>query len=719
MKPVKKEFETKTSLLRQKAESVIASKKPLLSDHPSETDIMKLIHELEVHQVELEMINDELTISNIQKDEVADKFTELYDFAPSGYFTLSQEGQIVELNLVAAKMLGKERANLIDNPFIFFISHNSKTIFNQFLKKMADCHTQISCELEITKKDDSILVVHLSGIFNHEKNLCHITAIDFTELRKAQEALQKSEKEFHQLAEAMPQIVWITLPDGSFVYFNQQWIDYTGQTLEESYGSQGWYNSIHPDDRHWALNAWQYAINSGEPYSNESRLCRFDGKYEWWLIRGVPVSGPTGNILKWYGTCTNIQELKHKEIELIFNKERAQESDRLKSAFLANMSHEIRTPMNGILGFTSLLKDPGLSHGNQQKYLSIIEISGARMLNIINDIIDISKIEAGLMLVSKTLTNVNEQIDFIYSFFNETVTQKGLKLRCKKTLPQSRSFIHTDSEKLYAILINLVRNAIKYTNIGTIEFGYDLVTDFDQESSDSKTSNSETRDNTFLQFYVKDTGIGISADRQAAIFERFVQADIMDIQARQGAGLGLTISKAYVEMLGGKIWVASNSIGKPDEKGSVFYFTIPYHEVSGKETDNVGTSPVNSNKEDFKRLKLLIVEDDEMSEFLLSNVLKTFCKEILIATTGSEAIKTCRNNPDIDLILMDIKLKGMDGYLATSEIREFNKKVIIIAQTAYALSGDREKAIEAGCNDYITKPIIKDELLSMLKKYYF
>ena len=714
-----KEFETKSSLLREKAESVIGSKKTKLSNQPSDSDMLKLIHELEVHQIELEMVNDELTISNIQKNKVAEKFSELYDFAPSGYITLSPEGRIVELNLVAAKMLGKERAHLLDNQFVFFVAQNSKTIFNQFLERIVDCQTQTSCELELAKKDNSFITIHLSGIYNQERNLYFITAVDFTELRKSQEALLKSESEFRRLAEAMPQIVWITLPDGSFVYFNQQWVDYTGQTLEESYSVRGWYKPFHPDDQQYVLEAWKYAVSSGGQLSIESRLRRFDGEYEWWLIRGVPVSDSTGKIFKWYGTCTNIEELKLNEKELIIAKKRAQESDRLKSSFLANMSHEIRTPMNGILGFTSLLKDPDLSHGKQQKYLSIIEISGARMLNIINDIIDISKIESGLMQVSKTITNVNEQIDFIYNFFKETATQKGLQLRSKKTLPGKESFILTDLEKLYAILINLVRNAIKYTNSGTIEFGYEVVQAHDEASLHSISATSETNDGAFLQFYIKDTGIGISIDRQEAIFERFIQADIMDIQARQGAGLGLTISKAYVEMLGGRIWVVSNPEGKPNEKGSVFYFTLPYNKAPTKDTSKVKTSPVNSNKEELKKLKILIVEDDDMSELLLRSVLKTFSKEILTATTGSGAISTCRNYPDIDLILMDIKMKEMDGYLATKQIREFNKNVIIVAQTAYALTGDKEKAIEAGCNDYITKPINKDELLAILNKYSF
>jgi len=239
--------------------------------------------------------------------------------------------------------------------------------------------------------------------------------------------------------------------------------------------------------------------------------------------------------------------------DLTVAKEKAEESDRLKSAFLANMSHEIRTPMNGILGFAELLKDPNLSGDEQLDYIKIIEKSGAHMLNIINDIVDISKIEAGLMKIDLHYYNVNEQIEYIYNFFKPEAEAKGLNLFFKNSLPAKESILKTDREKVYATFTNLVKNAIKYTNEGSIEFGY-----------------TKKLDN--LEFYVKDTGIGIPKGREEAIFERFIQADIDVTNVRQGAGLGLAIAKSYIKMLGGKIWVESE-----EGVGSTFYFTIPYN----------------------------------------------------------------------------------------------------------------------------------------------
>ncbi|MBK7712347.1 MAG: response regulator [Bacteroidales bacterium] len=378
----------------------------------------------------------------------------------------------------------------------------------------------------------------------------------------------------------------------------------------------------------------------------------------------------------------------------IREQEKAQLADKLKSAFLANMSHEIRTPMNGILGFADLLKNPNLTGDEQQQYIRIIEKSGARMLNIINDIVDTSKIEAGLMKVEIKESDINEQLEYIYTFFKPEVEAKGVKIFCKSTLPAKEAILKTDREKLFAILTNLVKNAIKYTNQGSIEFGY------------TKKGNS-------IEFYVKDTGIGIPKDRQAAIFERFIQADISDKTAHQGAGLGLSITKAYIEMLGGKIWVVSE-VGS----GSIFYFTLPYNFEPGKKIILQKDNPAEKTEIHINNLKILIAEDDETSEKLISIMVKEFGKELLKAQTGIEAVEIFRDNPDTDLILMDIQMPGMSGYEATRQIRQSNGKVIIIAQTAYGLSGDREKAIEAGCNDYISKPINRAELLAIIHKHF-
>ena len=393
----------------------------------------------------------------------------------------------------------------------------------------------------------------------------------------------------------------------------------------------------------------------------------------------------------------DITDQKLYEKELIKAKEAAEEMDRLKSNFLANMSHEIRTPMNGILGFADLLKTENLSGQKQQEYIQIIEKSGIRMLNIINNIIDISKIESGMMELDISVLNVNKKLDYIFSFFQPEIANKEMQFSLNKSLPWSEANIKTDKEKLLAILTNLVKNAIKYTNEGTIELGYQVK-------------------DTFLEFYVKDSGIGIDSNRQKTIFERFVQGDISDKNAFLGAGLGLPISKAFVEMLGGQLWVESEK-----GKGSTFYFTIPFDSVQEDtiemKTDNIRNTSPDINAP-IKDLNVLIVEDDEVSILVLDYIVQKISSKILHAKNGLDAIEICRNHPDIDLIFMDINMPFLDGYETTRQIRQFNQDAIIIAQTANGLAGDKEKAIEAGCNDYAPKPILKNELYLIIQKYF-
>jgi signal transduction histidine kinase len=395
----------------------------------------------------------------------------------------------------------------------------------------------------------------------------------------------------------------------------------------------------------------------------------------------------------------NILDLQNKEkieqtVELIKAKENAEKSDRLKSAFLSNMSHEIRTPMNGILGFAELLTEPKLTGVERLEFIRIIQQSGARMLNTINNIVDISRIESGLVEITLKQSDINEQMEFIHKFFRPEIESKGLKLISTVGLQSEETIIITDIEKIYSILTNLVKNAIKFTHEGIIEIGY-------------------VKKGNYLEFYVRDTGVGISDKNKEFIFERFRQGNESSSREYEGSGLGLAISKSYVEMLGGKMWVES-----VEGKGSVFYFNIPDNDM--KETDVKAKKDPSKVKEEIniKKLKILIAEDDEISFSLLNRNLREIAGEILHVMTGSDAIELCRKNPDIDLILMDIRMPDMNGYEATKQIRKFNKDVFIIAQTAYGFSDDSEKAIKTGCNDYISKPINRSLLLEIIIRHF-
>ncbi len=508
---------------------------------------------------------------------------------------------------------------------------------------------------------------------------------------KAFQTSKESEQNSMSIMENSADAIFITNQQGKYLYTNKAVSALLGFTLEEM-KSKSIADITNPDKKSETLEIFNQVLNKGKGYS-ELELLKKDGNYVSTDLNAIIL--PNGTI---YGSCRDITERKQAEKELIKAKEHAEESDRLKSAFLANMSHEIRTPMNGILGFAGLLKEPELSGEQQQEYIGIIEKSGERMLNIINDIVSISKIESGTSETYISDTIINAQTDYVYNVLKLDAEKKNLTITLRNGLPDIESIIKTDSEKLIGILSNLVKNAIKFTDGGTIEFGYKL------------KKNGAPGAPKDLEFYIKDTGIGIPKDRHEAIFERFIQADIHDKMARQGAGLGLAISRAYVEMLGGKIWVQSEL-----NIGSTFYFTIPY--ITNANEILVEPNLHHDNKDEFQ-LKILIVEDDETSEALLKEMIQKLSTKVLTTKNGLDAITICRQNSDLDLILMDIQIPGLNGHEATRQIRQFNNDVVIIAQTSFGLSGDRKKSIEAGCNDYISKPINKDELLGLIYKHF-
>lgn len=377
-------------------------------------------------------------------------------------------------------------------------------------------------------------------------------------------------------------------------------------------------------------------------------------------------------------------------------KTKAEEGERMKMAFLANMSHEIRTPMNGIIGFAQLLKSQQLTPEQQRVYVDMIEKSVFQMLEITNDIVDISKIEAGLMTKNISLVNINQQIDNFYSFFKNEATAKGLQFSAIKALPDSETFVNTDSTKFYSVMVNLIKNAIKYTNQGGIEFGYRVL-----------KSGKEP----MFSFFVKDSGIGVPENMHDAIFNRFTRTSEVEINALEGSGLGLAISKAYVEMLGGEIYVESES-----GKGAEFTFTLPFvrngEEFATLKMDD-SLLPAFEKQDD---LKVLVVEDDALSEHILKRIVEKITGTILFARDGLEAVEICRKHSDIDLVFMDIWLPIMRGDEAVKEIRKFNSCVHIVAMTAYGVTGDREKLLLSGFDEYMDKPIVRAELLPVIQK---
>jgi len=459
---------------------------------------------------------------------------------------IHRRGIAKEMNQTVQKLFGDETVNLINKSFIHLIHEDDR---ERVIKNMME-NWASPFEVRAYRGNGEIFFLEMeSKNFLYQDEEWQVTALrDITERKRNEETIRLSEEKFRKAFFTSPDSIAINrFEDGMYLSINKgftQILEYTELDVagKTSLELNIWVNA---DDR---KRLGQELIAKGYVENLEAQFRGKNGK----ILDGLM----SANIIELEGVphilsvTRDITERKKIERDIIYAKEKAEESDRLKSAFLANMSHEIRTPMNGILGFAELLKEPSLSGETQQEYIRIIEKAGARMLNIITNIVDISKIESGQMLVNITETNVNEQIDYLEKFFVTEVENKGLNLFIRNSLPSSETIIKTDREKLYAILTNLIKNAIKYTEKGFIEIGCQKKVDF-------------------IEFYVKDTGIGVPKDRQEPIFERFIQADISNKMAKHGAGLGLSISKAYVEMLGGKIWMESEM-----GIGSTFYFTI-------------------------------------------------------------------------------------------------------------------------------------------------
>ena len=383
--------------------------------------------------------------------------------------------------------------------------------------------------------------------------------------------------------------------------------------------------------------------------------------------------------------------------ELIIAKDKAEQSDKLKSAFLANMSHEIRTPLNALMGFSELLLNPGLSEEKRSKYANIIKTRGNDLLNIINDILDVSKIEAGLIDIIESRTDIEiifNELIHIYEL-NEKVCSTGdIKISYLNNLAKGQNIIETDQIRLTQILNNLILNALKFTKKGEIKFGCKLY------------------DNHNLLFYVKDTGIGIPSDKLDLIFMRFRQgSDSYLVREQGGSGLGLSICKGILELMKGKIWVESEM-----GKGSTFYFTIPYKPVINLPTNNQSFQESNYTY-NWENKTILIIEDYQSNVEYLTELLSNTNINCLIAYDGIAALSIIKQNKNIDMILMDIGLPDIDGFELTKIIKETNPDMIIIVQTAFVSSNYKDKCIEIGCNDYLSKPIYKEILFKALKKY--
>ena len=508
-------------------------------------------------------------------------------------------------------------------------------------------------------------------------------------LRKSRAQHEETSKLLETLFDSIPDVIGIQDVNHEVISYNKAGHDFLNKSKKEVIGKKC-YELIGQD-----LPCKACATTEVYRTLKPAKIEKYEEESGVWLeVRAYPVLDESGKLFRVIEHVRDITDRKKFIDALEKSKEKAEESDRLKSSFLANMSHEIRTPMNAILGFTQLLKSNSLDAAKRNEYIGIIQNSGNHLLDIINDIIDISKIDSKQLDVVETNFELNLFLLEIYQLFQSVIklkTQSNVKLSLNVN-HKSEFVISTDKTRLRQILINLVGNAIKFSPEGTVEFGY--------EQKDDKT----------LLFYIKDTGIGMTKEELTFVFDRFRQGDESSNRPFGGTGLGLAISKEIVELIGGRIWVESVK-----NQGSNFYFTIPLKQSSKRKQDTSIQKETNTNQ--LKGKKILIVEDDEYSALILEEMLKEHELLTVKVSDGMQAIKACIDMPEIDLVLMDVQLPVLDGLQATQRIKKIKPNLAIIAQTANAMQEDKEKALAAGCNDYISKPINGNDLMEMISKY--
>ena len=509
--------------------------------------------------------------------------------------------------------------------------------------------------------------------------------------QKALKDLQESKHRFEQVAEDAQEWIWEVDPNGLYTYASPVVLSLLGYTAEELVGKKYFFDFFIPEKKEALREAAFEVFSRRESFRHfENPNVHRDGHVLMLTTSGSPIFGEEGNFEGYRGVDSDFTERTKMLEELVQSKEKAEESDKLKTAFINNISHEIRTPLNSILGFGQFLAESELSIEQRKEYFSIIEKSSNRLLNTVSDYIDMARIVSGTMEVYKKefllLPLFHEIIE------NTTYLCAEKKIGFEAVIPTDATdlILVSDREIIRKITHILLDNALKFSTHGSIHCGFRVTSGF-------------------IEFFVNDTGCGIAPDKLEHIFHMFSQEDLSITRGYEGSGLGLTIAKGLVQLLGGVIKVTSEK-----GKGSSFMFSVPYFMPA---LAKISTFSISSEKVNINKPLVLIAEDEDSNFLYMEVILKMIGCEYIHALNGAEAVEFCKLNDKISLVLMDIKMPVMNGLEATKRIHEFRPDLPIIAATAYAQTGDEFRFLAAGCNGYLAKPVKKEDLLQLLQKY--
>jgi len=687
----------------------------------------KLLSE-KINLLESELAKREGT-SELQMQIDESHFKSIFENSTIGLYKTTPDGEILMVNPAAIRMLGYESFEELRKRNLEmegFQPEYSRDVFKSILKKKGMVK---GLESAWHKKDGSRIYVRESAkaICSNKGDVLYYvgTFEDVTGKRIAEQMLKESESKYRALFEFAPVPIWeqdYSEVKAEIDILKRRYSDKLPEDFLENDDLidklKGKLNILDVNQegvRMYGAVSKKKLLESVGKIRSESTINIFK-KAIFYIAEGkthfidedlnYDLSGNKINImLKWqvapgqeddysrvYVTSMDISKIKEVEEKLLREKEKAEQADNMKSAFLANMSHEIRTPMNSIIGFSELLLEKVYDEKDKENFVNLIIQNGKSLLNLINDIIDLSKIEAGYLQIEFEKCDVHNVLFVLSESFKRYIDslRKNIEIRLAENL--EKHLIVTDRFRLNQILVNLIGNAVKFTKEGFIEIGCNLVDD-----------------NRYLEFYVKDTGVGISEENLQSIFRRFERIQTNYLKDADGTGLGLYITNQLVRMLGGDIRVESK-----EQEGSAFYFTIPYQKAPVPNSDK---KAANTGKAcNFDGKTFLIAEDNEANYYFLENLLTSFNAKILWAKNGKEAVEQCLKNDSIDMVLMDLKMPEMDGYEAVKLIKATKPSIPVIAETAFAVAGEDKKCIDAGYDDYVSKPIDSRALLTKIRQ---
>ncbi len=652
-----------------------------------------------IHQVVSRLsIQKQLSESQHALRQREEKYRSIFENIQDVYFEMTLEGIVLELSPSIEQIFLYKKDDLLGKPL--FEDRNKQDVFFEHLNEkgyMSDF------ELLLNRKNKQKLPCSITCkyIYDQDGEATMIvgTIRNISERKQAEENLRISEERYRILAENSSDMISKHSWDGSYVYVSPASKKLLGYESEELVGKSA-YLFIHPDDIDGVRrNHIGLLENQHDNFIESYRIRKKDGNYIWFETTNQVIFNQKTNLVEEIVCVSRDITVRKEKEELLKAKEVAERANQAKSEFLANMSHEIRNPLNAIIGMTKTLSKTQLD-SDQQSYINSILISSGNLLHILNDILDFSKIEANKIDLTFAEFNLRKALAETLSVYEPQASSKGLMLEMIID-PDVPEWVHGDEKKICQVLNNLLSNALKFTNQGKIEIGV--------------LKKSAQQENIRLVFFVKDTGIGVREEDIPRLFESFRQLDISARKEYQGTGLGLNIVKSLVEMMNGKITFDSEY-----GKGSNVSFEIPLVQAGQKKTtDESPPEKLNETMAEMKQLNILVAEDDAINQLYLAGFLRSQGWKVDTAANGLVAIEKFSGSA-YDLVLMDGQMPKMDGFETTRRIREMEKSsgkhVPIIAITGYAIPGDRERFLDAGMDDYVSKPIDERKLIEIINR---